>query len=433
MFRSVVSEANRSNVSVYAVDARGLRSASDFDLTRTDLRNSAETVRRQVQSRGGRAVTKEDVMAAELAEGAITQNVQGMLGALSEDTGGRLIANSNDVRAGLERAMDDMSGYYEITYDPQLAEYDGSFRRIELKVRRSGVHVQTRAGYFALPPGEGTVNFPWELALAKALRASPPPRDFDFHAAAYRFGPEDGAIRHTLVAEIPLAGLFFDEKGGIRRAHLSVMAVIRDAKDDVQERFSQDSPVAVKERDLEALRRGNAVFVRTFRLEPGRYRLEMVAVDQRARRASVRKSVLLVPPPSAGLGLSSLALVKRVEAVVEGALDSADPLRMGTSRVVPYVAEPAFRAGDAVSLFFVAYPRPGADGRPSLTLEFAREGAVVGRSSVELPAADPLGRIPYVASVPTQSLAPGRYEVAAVVRQGAAAAQERAFFTVTAN
>jgi hypothetical protein len=106
---------------------------------------------------------------------------------------------------------------------------------------------------------------------------------------------------------------------------------------------------------------------------------------------------------------------------------------MGTSRVVPYVAEPAFRAGDAVSLFFVAYPRPGAEGPPSLTVEFAREGAVVGRSSAELPAADPLGRIPYVASVPTQSLAPGRYEVAAVVRQGAAAAQERAFITVTAK
>jgi VWFA-related protein len=299
MFRSVVSEANRANLSVYSVDARGLRSTSDLDRARTDIRASAENVRRQVQSRGGSAVTREDAVAPEVAEAAIHLDVQGMLEALSADTGGRLIANSNDVHAGLERVMDDMSGYYEITYDPQLADFDGSFRRIELKVRRPGVRVQTRSGYFALPPGEGTVNFPWELALARALRATPVARDFDLHSAAYRFGVDAGGVRYTLVAEFPLGSLSFEEKGGTRRAHFSLMAVVRDAAGAVQERFSQDSPVEAKERDLEALRRGNAVFTRTFRLAPGRYALELAAYDQRAGKASVRKSVLIVAPPTA--------------------------------------------------------------------------------------------------------------------------------------
>jgi VWFA-related protein len=433
VFRSVVSEANRANLSVYSVDARGLRSGSDFDRTRTDLRDAAETSRRQVQSRGGRAVTREDVMAPEVAEGAINLNVQGMLGALSDETGGRLIANSNDVRAGLERMVDDMSGYYEITYDPQLVEFDGRFRRIELKVSRAGVRVQTRAGYFALPPGEGTINFPWELALAKTLQASPAPHDFDLRAATFHFGPEDDAVRLSLVAEIPLAGLSFDDKGATRHAHFSLMAVVRDAKGVVQERFSQDSPVEVPAKNLEVLRHGSAVFTRSFRLPPGRYSLEMVVLDEAAKTASVRRSVLVVAPPRSGLGLSSLAVVKRVEPVAERALDSADPLRTGASRVVPFVGEPTFRAGDTVSLFLVAYPRPGAGGGPSLTLEFAREGAVVARSSAALPAADSEGRISYIASVPSQSLAPGRYEVDALVQQGEAAVRESTFFTIAAN
>ena len=38
-----------------------------------------------------------------------------------------------------------------------------------------------------------------------------------------------------------------------------------------------------------------------------------------------------------------------------------------------------------------------------------------------------------MASVPTDHLAPGRYEVAATVRQGEALARERAFFTITAH
>jgi VWFA-related protein len=433
VFRSVVSEANRANLSVYAVDARGLRSRSDFDRTRTDLRDAAETSRRQVQSRGGRAVTREDVLAPEVAEAAINLNVQGQLGALAEETGGRLIANSNDVRAGLERAVDDLSGYYEITYDPQLVEFDGRFRRVELKVARPGVRVQTRAGYFALPPGEGAVNFPWELPLLKTLQASPAPHDFDLRAATFHFGPEDDAVRLSLVAEIPIESLSFDEKGGTRHAHFSLMAVVRDAKGVVQERFSQDSPLEVPEKSLEALRHGSAVFTRSFRLPPGRYSLEMAVLDEATKKATVRRSVLVVAPPRAGLGLSSLAVVKRVEPVAERALDSADPLRTGPSRVVPFVGEPTFRAGDTVSLFLVAYPRPGAGGEPSLTLEFARDGAVVARSSAALPAADSEGRIPYVASVPSRSLAPGRYEVEALVQQGEATVRESTFFTIAAN
>ncbi len=175
LYRSVVSEANRANLSIYSVDTRGLRTTSDFDRSKTDLTKSRENVRRQVQSRGGRAVTREDVLAGEVAEDAITMNAQGMLGALSESTGGRLIANSNDVRTGLGRAIADTSGYYEITYDPQLAAFDGSFRRIAVKVKRPGVSVQAREGYFALPPGEGSVDFPWELPLLKMLKTSPTP------------------------------------------------------------------------------------------------------------------------------------------------------------------------------------------------------------------------------------------------------------------
>jgi hypothetical protein len=120
--------------------------------------------------------------------------------------------------------------------------------------------------------------------------------------------------------------------------------------------------------------------------------------------------------------------VKRTEPVPEGALESPDPLRNGSNRIVPFVGEPTFQPGETVSLFLIVYP--AGTGTAGLTLEFSRDGAVVGRSSVELPPPDSTGRIAYVASVPTQSLQPGRYEVAAVVRAGEAAARERTFFTI---
>lgn len=428
LFRSVVSESNRANVSVYAVDVRGLFTGSGYDATRTALKEATDASRQQVTSRGSLAVRESHVMAQETAESAITANVQGMLDSLAEGTGGRLLANTNDVGKGLLRAVDDLAGYYEIVYDPQLASFDGSFRRVEVRLARKDVVVQTRAGYFALPPGEATVDFPWQLPLVNALRASPAPRDFDFRAAVWRFGREGGDVRHTLVAEVPVQGLALVPEGESVKAHFSVMALLRNAGGQVVERWSQDSPVAAPAEKAAALKLGNAVFTRSFRVPPGRYSLELAVRDQLAGKTSARRSLLLVAPAPAALGLSSLALVRRTEAVPAGALDSKDPLRLGDQRIVPFVAEPVFRPGDTISLYLVAFAAAGG-GAPELTLEFSREGEVVGRTTAALPAPDAFGRIPYVAGVP-QSLAPGRYELTAVVEQGGASARERTFFVV---
>ena len=416
LYRSVVSESNRANLSVYSVDARGLLTTSDNEAARRDLRKSMETVRRQVQSRGGRAVTREDVLAGEVAEDAITQNVQGMLGALSESTGGRLIANSNDVRAGLDRALGDMAGYYEVTYDPQLTAFDGAFRRVSVKVRRPGVSVQSREGYFALPPGEGSVDFPGSCRCSRhsrplRRRATSKPTRAPIASArsgarcATRWWPRSpwkgsrsragaGRARRTSRSWRWCA---------TRRARFASTSA-RTLRGSAREETSRRSGAATPSSRAASPSSG-PLLPRARRARPGGE--ARVGAQERPRGAR---------PRARGSLLSSVAVVKRTEPVPEGALESSDPLRNGSNRIVPFVGEPTFQAGETVSLFLVAYPA-GA-GTVGLTLEFSREGAVVGRSSVELPAADSTGRIPYVASVPTQSLAPGRYEVSAVVRLG---------------
>jgi VWFA-related protein len=429
LYRSVVSEANRSNVSVYGVDVRGLFTASDNDSARTALREATDASRQQVTSRGGLAIRPSHVMAQENAESAITMNVQGMLGSLSEGTGGRLLANTNDVGSGLLRAVDDLAGYYELVYDPQLATYDGSFRKVEVRLSRKDVVVQTRAGYFALPPGDVSVDFPWQLPLVTALKANPLPREIEFRTAVWHFGSEAGVVRHTLVAEVPLQNLQMVPDGKKLRLHFSVLALLRDASGKIVERFSQDSPVEAPSDKADAFRLGNALFTRSFAVAPGRYTLELALRDEAVKKDSVRRSVLVVPPAAQALGLSSLALVKRMEPVPAGALDSPDPLRLGTERIVPWVSEPVFRAGDTISIYLVAFARSGGP-EAGVSLEFARDGAVVGRSAAALPAPDSEGRIPYVAGIPSQNLAPGRYELTAVVQQGDATARERAFFVI---
>jgi hypothetical protein len=192
----------------------------------------------------------------------------------------------------------------------------------------------------------------------------------------------------------------------------------------VAQKFSQDYPFSVPRDRLEALRNGNAVFLRSFVLAPGKYNLETAAMDRRSHRASVERSTVEVPEARPALLLSSLAVIKRVEPVSEGALASDDPFRLGPNRIVPFVGEPEIAHGSPLNIFLVAYPEAEDTGSVALTLELRRDGQLVGRSQPQLPAPDAQGRIPYIASIPAEGFKPGLYQVRAVLQQGRSTADE---------
>jgi VWFA-related protein len=426
VLRSTISEANRANVSVYAIDARGLLTANQLESTRAMLNQASATSQRQQLLRGQVPVTREEMLIADNAESALRMDVQGALADLAEGTGGLLIANTNDMRASLSRTVGDLAGYYEIAYTPTNREYDGHFRRLSVKVTRPNVAVQTRSGYFAVPPGDANVTFPYELDLLKVLRGRPAPHEFPLRTRAFHFGYEQGSLRHTLVIEMPMRGVAFedDPKTKENRAHFSFMGLVRSPGGLVAQKFSQDYPVSVPHSRLEALRQGNAVFLRSFVLPPGKYSLETAAMDQGNRKASVERSTVDVPEERPSLSLSSLAVIKRVEPVAVGALASEDPFRLGSNRIVPFVGEPELAPGAPLNIFLVAYLEPQAAGRAELAFEFRRDGKLIGRSQPDLPAPDAQGRIPYVASIPADGLTPGLYQVRAVLQQGASTTDE---------
>jgi VWFA-related protein len=429
---TAISEANRANVSVYAVDARGLSTTSDSAAARATLEEAVATSMRQQMLRGFRLFTREEMLISDTAESSLRMDTVATLAQLAESTGGMLISRTNDVRAGITRAVGDLRGYYEIAYSPSNHTFDGKFRDITLKVARPGVSVQTRSGYFAMPPGEGNATFPYEVQLLEAMRSANPPHDLPVHSRAFRFGAEAAGQRYTLVIELPLRSIRFesDRDPSLERAHFSFMGVLRASWGGVAEKFSQDSPVWMPRKRHDDLMQGNAVFMRSFTLPEGRYRLETAALDQQSGRMSVDTSRLSVPRGRSPFGLSSLAVVKRTERVPKGALASDDPFRAGEARIVPWVTEAEVDPAREVGLFFVAYVPAGQAELPQVTLEFLRDAQVVGRAEPELPPPDAEGRIPYVVSLPAGRFTPGRYEVVAELRSGPHHAWERTSFRV---
>jgi hypothetical protein len=130
---------------------------------------------------------------------------------LADNTDGRAIVNRNDLAAGMKQIMRDASGYYLLGYTSTSAPTDGKFHTIDVRVKRPGVEVRSRKGYWAYttedvarasaPPKPGP---PPEISHALNAIATPASAG---HAARFWTGLDQagGQARVTFVWE-PLSG-----------------------------------------------------------------------------------------------------------------------------------------------------------------------------------------------------------------------------------
>jgi VWFA-related protein len=71
---------------------------------------------------------------------------------MAESTGGKAFKNSNDLVLGLRNGIEDGSTYYTLTYYPENKNWDGQFRRIQVKSNRTNMSLRYREGYYAVDP-----------------------------------------------------------------------------------------------------------------------------------------------------------------------------------------------------------------------------------------------------------------------------------------
>jgi VWFA-related protein len=141
-FEALIQEANRNNITFYAVDAAGLRVHSE----QARLARNVDLAGAQGigdVDRGGGAWTKDIERQSDL----LSSNVS--LGRLAKETGGFLIDNTNDLARGFARMQQERTTYYLLGYQPTNPAADGKFRRVTVKVKRPRMTVRARPGYVA--------------------------------------------------------------------------------------------------------------------------------------------------------------------------------------------------------------------------------------------------------------------------------------------
>ena len=145
-FESLIGVANRNNVTLYTVDATGLRVHSkDAELGRNV--NLAGLQGTGDATRTDGPWTKD----LERQEQLLSSRLGAALGRLAKETGGFLIENTNNLGAGIARIQRERTNYYLLTYQSTKPALDGKFRRVTVKVKRPDVTVKARSGYLAVP------------------------------------------------------------------------------------------------------------------------------------------------------------------------------------------------------------------------------------------------------------------------------------------
>jgi VWFA-related protein len=70
---------------------------------------------------------------------------------LSIQSGGLTLNGSNDMIGSIEKCLADANAWYEITFDPAVAEQPNEYHHIEVQVDKPGLLARTRQGYYAQP------------------------------------------------------------------------------------------------------------------------------------------------------------------------------------------------------------------------------------------------------------------------------------------
>jgi Ca-activated chloride channel family protein len=82
--------------------------------------------------------------------GSYRGQMQQTLRRLAETTGGQAFFPTamKDVENAYEKVLAEIKGQYHLGYQSANAATDGAWRKVEIKVRRPGVRIRSRQGYF---------------------------------------------------------------------------------------------------------------------------------------------------------------------------------------------------------------------------------------------------------------------------------------------
>jgi VWFA-related protein len=430
-FNAVINQANRNNVSFYTIDAAGLRVESKTAATSREINSQTEL--RMAQQAAGTETMGPMTKGLERNEDMLRASPDSGLGRLANETGGFLITDSNDLKGRLQSVDEDLHSYYLMSYTSKNASYDGHFRKIEVKVKRSNVNIQSRKGYYAIKNTFSTPVLNYEVAALAALENTPKANSFSFYTGAFNFPEPDRTGLVPVIVDFPLSPFTYrvDQAKKVYNTDFSIVALIKDQSGQVVDKLSNQYRLTGAADKIAETKPTRALFYRETELAPGHYTMDVIAYDAPSGISSVRTTTLDVADSNDKLRLSDVTIISRGEAANGADQQRSNPFHVGDVMVSPNLGEPIKRSAmKQVPFYFTAYVPAGSTAKPKLMIELQRDGKAVLQLPGDLPAADALGRIQFIAALPVDKVPAGAYDLKITISSDATNVTTTRHFTV---
>jgi len=152
----IAERAIRSSVVIYSVDTQGLQVTGPTAADR--FTGNIDQMTAQMRAVIG---TRSRLLQDRRAGGDM----------LARQTGGFQVRNSNDYK--LDRIMEDQSGYYLLGYRPTDETFNKRFHHIKAKIKKSGLSVRTRFGFYGVSEEDVKLRLPSPTHMTNLALLSP--------------------------------------------------------------------------------------------------------------------------------------------------------------------------------------------------------------------------------------------------------------------
>ena len=352
--QSTIDIANRANVSIYIIDSAGLREGGTKSGALVPGSPLAGVSAMTSQEQRIQAVGGETVFDISRQEG--TNREYDILYRMSGDTGGRFLKDNNDIAQGLQRINEEVQARYTLSYRSTNQNFDGSFRKVKIEVRRPNSQVVSRSGYYAIPPEEIVLLSPDDKKLLANLDTIAAAPGLPLHVEVGQFRSREGLYTVPILIEVPPSAVKFDTKADKRTMQLDVLGVVRTASDTVLARLGGNFAVNLAADEYQSILNNNIFYRQDVELAPGEYSIELVVKDRQSGKISARKEKLVLADADSQFSTNNVLLSRHVELAALKLLGSSDidVFTYGRAKIRPSPAR-QFQPSDNLIMFFQIY------------------------------------------------------------------------------
>jgi hypothetical protein len=277
----VIDRAIRSNVTVNAVDARGLYvivPGGDASTPGSNRSFSPQASTQHALLQHQEAIAMGDAM-AEVTDG----------------TGGRVFRNNNDLKAGLREVTAPPEFIYLLGFSPQNLKLDGGYHNLKVSLNlKNGSSLTARRGYYAPKHEESDAEIAHE-EIGEALFSRDEVEDIPVRVQTQFFKTDDEKAKLAVVARIDLKALHFRKDEGRNKDTLIVVAGVFDHNGNLMTTLEKTIEMKFFDRTFDTYMKQGLTVKSTLDVGLGSYVVRVVLRDQEGKMMSARNRVVEIP------------------------------------------------------------------------------------------------------------------------------------------